>query len=132
MGYPPSPRDREDLVAGFSHASSASKERLGPLLAALGLVGWGMIGLILRLIWSNYDQTTDVLLLQGITSSLGSVVVVLAGGAASLTLSVIGGLMCATRIVVRRMIDRWTIFGVVASPVGFTPIIFVGVKLLTA
>jgi hypothetical protein len=132
MGEPRSPHDREDLIDTFASTPAGSKERLGPILSALGLVGWLMIGLILRLIWSRYDGTTDVLLLQGITSSLASVLVLLGGGAASLTLSVVGGLVCGTRIFVKRVVDRWSIFGVIASLLGFAPIVLFVVKLLTA
>lgn len=132
MGNPLSTRDREALMDGFKPDRPASNERLGPILSALGLIGWIMVGLILRLIWSSYDETTDILLLQLVTSSLASVLVLFAGGAASLTLSVVGGLICATQIFVRRVFDRWAIFGVVASMVGLSPIVILGVKLLSA
>ncbi|MEW4567600.1 hypothetical protein AB1L88_06995 [Tautonia sp. JC769] len=132
MGIPRAACDPDDLTPAGGTPRVVSRERLGPMLSALGLVGWLMIGLTLRLIWSGYDESTDVLLMQGITSSLASVLVVIGGGAASLTLSAIGGLICGTRLIVHRLVDRWTIIGLIASLVGFTPVALFVVKLFTA
>ncbi|WP_169976768.1 hypothetical protein [Tautonia rosea] len=125
-----SPRNRKEWIDEINSVPVTTNERLGPILSGLGLVGWVLVGLILRLIWSSYDQATDILLLQLVTSSLASVLVLFAGGAASVTLSLVGGLICGTQLFVRHVVDHWTIIGVVTSMIGLSPIVILGLKLL--
>lgn len=119
----------EDFATGKPPARLSLAERSGPILSVLGLLGWAVVAVLIRLIWKDYNPDFDVMGVNLFAGGIASAVVVLVGGAISVTMSGIGLLISASLIPRRAYIPA--AIGMIAGVLGLAPLIFVAVMSLT-
>ncbi len=106
---------------GPGHLRSRIRIGAGPILAILGILGWFVLYLIPLVVWSGYNEQTDVLAMDYFSRGLISVLLILAGSGACFSLSLVGTIMSVFQW--RERGDRWAILGSLLGILGLLPMI---------